>query len=89
MSFVVEGEQKCFQTYIEPNVSPFTSGRATLIYDDKEKLKGAHNIKGHIGSATFNFDFDNGISITGDLNPPMLTDHSTIKGTGSWEALET
>ncbi|KAL5536373.1 hypothetical protein ACEPAF_195 [Sanghuangporus sanghuang] len=85
--FVVEGTQLSFTSTISPSVQPFTSQDATLKYDNKSDLSSAHNISGSIGTATFSFSFDNGPSITGDLNQPALSSKTSVTGSGTWAAL--
>ncbi|KAL5492897.1 hypothetical protein ACEPAI_4347 [Sanghuangporus weigelae] len=87
MYFVVEGTQLSFTSTISPSVQPFTSQDATLKYDNKSDLSSAHNISGSIGTATFSFNFDNGPSITGDLNQPALSSKTPVTGSGTWAAL--
>lgn len=83
--FVIDGILYTFSATFSPSVQPFASNAAKIDYHSIDFLTSTRSYGGRIGINDFNLTLDNGVELSGQLNPPGVNPTSSVNGTGTWE----
>ncbi|KAM5369625.1 hypothetical protein ACJZ2D_008884 [Fusarium nematophilum] len=81
--FIVDEIQFTFVSTVAPALPPFQVQEAQVSYDSVEDLQSQHSFDGALENGQIKMKFDNGVSISATVEPPI--DIGSIEGQGVWE----
>ena len=88
--FSVNGKEMKFVADTDTEIKPFDAKPATLHYDIKEELEGAHAYCGCLGSDAFAFELDDGARFQGNFEGEGagFSPEVDLSGVGEWDVGE-
>lgn len=88
MDFIVDGYRTTFNGTLQPSMPQFSSGKATIFYDNADDLTGTSSYRGVVSTTSFSICImARGLEIAkveGSIDNPHLPDKHEIHGAGTW-----